>query len=287
MVDGKQVAAGMRVIAYPHFPTQVVFPRPAALLVRADIRILAKRVGYVMGAGDEIPDALRRLGCDVTLLGAEDLAAGDLGRFDAIAIGVRAYNVRADLRASRRRLLDYVSNGGTLVVQYNVLDYGASADAPSKIGPYPIKISRERVTVEEAPVTFTDPRAAAPPPTRSPRPTSTAGCRSADSTSRTSGIRSTRRCSPRTTPGSRRTQAVSSTRATAAGCTCSRRTPGFDNCPPACPAHTAYSRICQSAGKVTAAKTPVDQPPPFLGTWKRVYGVVLLYLVVLVTCSTG
>jgi LmbE family N-acetylglucosaminyl deacetylase len=157
VVEGKEVASGMRVISYPHFPAQVVFPPPVSELVRADIRIFAKRIGYVMGAGDQVPDSLGQLGCEVILLTADDLAGGDLGGFDAIVTGVRAYNVRPDLRANQRRLLDYVSNSGTLVVQYNVLDRGASADTLSKIGPYPMHISHDRVTVEEAPVAFTDP----------------------------------------------------------------------------------------------------------------------------------
>jgi LmbE family N-acetylglucosaminyl deacetylase len=157
LIDGKEIASGMRVISYPHFPAQVVFPQPVAELVRADIRILAKRIGYIMGAGDQIPDSLAQLGCDVTLLTAEDLAGGDLAGFDAIVTGVRAYNVRSDLRANQRRLLDYVSNGGTLVVQYNVLGRGDSASSLSKIGPYPIQITHDRVTVEDAPVVFTNP----------------------------------------------------------------------------------------------------------------------------------
>ncbi|MGE5646260.1 MAG: PIG-L family deacetylase [Acidobacteriota bacterium] len=155
-IGNQEIASGMRVISYPHFPPQVVFPSSTAELVRADIRILAKRIGYVMGAGDRIPEALGQLGCEVTLLGPRDLAAGDLRRFDAIVTGVRAFNVRPDLKANRNRLLDYVSNGGTLVVQYNVLDYGASAAALAAIGPYPIRISHDRVTVEDAPVAFTD-----------------------------------------------------------------------------------------------------------------------------------
>lgn len=75
-----------------------------------------------MGAGDEVPGALRQLGADVTLLSSEDLARGNLARFDAIVTGVRAYNTRPDLRANEERLLDYVKNGGTVVVQYNVAD---------------------------------------------------------------------------------------------------------------------------------------------------------------------
>jgi hypothetical protein len=106
-----------------------------------------------MGAGDEVPDTLRQLGCEVVLLDAPDLASGDLSKFDAIITGVRAFNLRDDLRASHQRLMDYVQHGGTLVVQYNVLEgFGTPASQLADAGPYPITISRNRVTVEEAPV---------------------------------------------------------------------------------------------------------------------------------------
>ena len=115
-----------------------------------------------MGAGDEVPQALQQLGADVMLLGADDLASGNLSRFDAIVTGVRAYNVRADLRANQNRLLDYVKNGGTLVVQYNVADgpnpFGGDTTLLANIGPYPLTTGRERVTVEEAPVAVPESR---------------------------------------------------------------------------------------------------------------------------------
>jgi len=137
-------------------PPQTREPRARAGLVRADIRTLARRIGYVMGAGDEVPEALRQIGCEVRLLEAQDLARGDLSRFEAIVTGVRAYNVRADLRANQQRLLDYVQRGGTLVVQYNVAD-GAAAQTLARLGPYPLRVGRERVTREDAPVTFPTP----------------------------------------------------------------------------------------------------------------------------------
>ena len=113
----------------------------------------ARRVGYIMGAGDEMPDALRQLGCEVTLLGQSDLEQRNLAEFDAIVAGVRAYNVRMDLRANQPRLLDYVRNGGTYVVQYtNVRD-----GAVPPLGPYPFSLSMDRVTVEDSPVAFTAP----------------------------------------------------------------------------------------------------------------------------------
>ena len=160
-VDGKEISSGETIIAFPHIPTQTLFPEAAAKLERVDVKLTAHRIGYVMGAGDEVPDALRQLGCEVTLLSGRDLAEGDLAGFDAIVTGVRAYNVRADLRANQQRLLDYVQNGGTMVVQYNVAEGGPFGGRRTgeleHIGPYPLKIDRPRVSVEEAPVQFVHP----------------------------------------------------------------------------------------------------------------------------------
>jgi LmbE family N-acetylglucosaminyl deacetylase len=160
-VAGQQIASGMHVIAYPHIPVEITFPPASARAERLRITNLARKVGYVMGSGDEVPKALRQLGCDVTLLGAGDLSERNLSEFDAIVTGVRAYNLRADLRANQNRLLSYVQNGGTVVVQYNVAEGGPfgrrDTGALSHIGPYPLTVGRERVTVEEAPVKFPDP----------------------------------------------------------------------------------------------------------------------------------
>jgi hypothetical protein len=107
-----------------------------------------------MGAGDEMPDALRQMGLEVTLLSASDLAQSDLSRFEAIVAGVRAYNVRAGLRANHARLMEYVKRGGTYIVQYN------TGDATLQVGPYPFTTppgSAYRITVEDAPVSFPHP----------------------------------------------------------------------------------------------------------------------------------
>jgi hypothetical protein len=153
-VGGREISSGMEVIAYPHIPPQTLFPDAAVKLVRADIKVTARKVGYIMGAGDEMPEALRQLGVEVTLLDDTELAQGDLARFDAIVAGVRTYNVRAGVRANQARLLEYVRNGGAYVVQYQ------TGDATLNVGPYPMTIpggSRYRVTVEEAPVAFPHP----------------------------------------------------------------------------------------------------------------------------------
>jgi hypothetical protein len=156
-IGDREITSGMRVIEYPDLPPQTIFPPSAAALIRTDVRTLARRIGYIMGAGDEVPHALEQLGCEVTLLSSADLARGDLKRFDAIVTGVRAYNVRRDLIANQPRLLEYVQQGGTLVVQYNTAD-GRSSLRWQDFAPYPIQLSGSRVTLEDAPVAFPNPQ---------------------------------------------------------------------------------------------------------------------------------
>ncbi|HEY0173259.1 MAG TPA: PIG-L family deacetylase [Pyrinomonadaceae bacterium] len=146
---GKTFARGVVEIDYQHIPRQTVFPAARAELVRADVAKRGSRVGYVMGSGDEVPEALRQVGYDVTLLSDEDLEAADLSRFDAVVTGVRAYNTRAALRRQQRRLLEYVERGGTLVVQYNTPDRTLEG---AQMGPHPFKLGPDRVTDEEAAV---------------------------------------------------------------------------------------------------------------------------------------
>ncbi|MBL8113005.1 MAG: LmbE family protein, partial [Acidobacteria bacterium] len=149
--DGGTSTVSETTIDYPHIPIQTLFPPAEARLVRLAAETPKKRVGYVMGSGDEIPAALRQLGMEVTLLTDDDLAGSDLSRYDAIVAGIRAYNTRPRLKQLQPRLLSYVEKGGTLVVQYNT----SGGDLVTKdLGPYPFELSRERVTVEEAPVTF-------------------------------------------------------------------------------------------------------------------------------------
>ncbi|HMA54410.1 MAG TPA: hypothetical protein VKT17_08100, partial [Acidobacteriota bacterium] len=147
---GEVLERTMVEISYPHIHRQVYFPESRIKVVKLDVQTKAKRVGYIMGAGDEVADALRHLGVEVTMLTDEMLETSDLSSFDAIVVGVRAYNTRDRLKTANRRLLDYVEHGGDLVVQYNV----ASSSLAGGIGPYPLTIGRDRVTVESAPVTF-------------------------------------------------------------------------------------------------------------------------------------
>ncbi len=106
-------------------------------------------VAYIPGAGDEIPTVLQQIGIAVTVLPAEKLASEDLTRYGTIVLGIRAYDTQKDVTANNKKLLDYVSAGGTLIVQYNA---GAGDFNGGHFTPFPATLSRSRVSVEEAPV---------------------------------------------------------------------------------------------------------------------------------------
>ena len=107
------------------------------------------KVGYIMGAGDDIPTVLKQVGMDVTLIPAEKIASEDLSKYGTIVLGIRAYDTQKDVVTNNQKLLDFVSAGGTLVVQYNT---GVSDFNSGKFTPYSAELSRARVSVEEAPV---------------------------------------------------------------------------------------------------------------------------------------
>ena len=139
---------GYQVIEYPHIRRQHIYEAANTTIKVIDVNVAANlTIGYVMGVGDQVPPAIEQLGAKVELISAEDLAWGNLSRFDAIVTGVRAYERRTDLRANNSRLLDYVSNGGTVIVQYNKFEFN-----DAQYGPYPAKVSNDRVTDEHAPI---------------------------------------------------------------------------------------------------------------------------------------
>ena len=110
------------------------------------------RVGYIMGVGDQVPQALSQLGARVDLITPEQLASSDLSQYTVIVTGVRAYERRPDLRANNKRLLDYAAAGGTVLVQYNKFEFNEA-----QYGPYPAKVSSARVTDENAPIEVLQP----------------------------------------------------------------------------------------------------------------------------------
>jgi hypothetical protein len=148
VMPNEKFSNGYEVIEYPHIQRrQVIKPAEAALKV-VDVKVTANiNVGYIVGVGDQVPPALEQLGAKVTYIDEDELAWGDLSKHDVIITGVRAYERRADLRAYNRRLLDYVSRGGTVIVQYNKMEFN-QAD----YGPYPAKVSNNRVSDENVPV---------------------------------------------------------------------------------------------------------------------------------------
>jgi len=152
-VGGEKISRSLVEIAYPHIHRQVYFPESRIRAVKLDVKIAGKRIGYVMGAGDEVPEAIQNLGYDVVPLSDEMLGSADLAPYDAIVIGVRAYNTREALRLAKDRMLQYIERGGNLVVQYNV----PSPQLANQIGPYPLTVGRDRVDVENAPVVFLAP----------------------------------------------------------------------------------------------------------------------------------
>jgi LmbE family N-acetylglucosaminyl deacetylase len=150
-VAGQAYARGLQKIEYPHIPTQFLFPEAVAPLVKLDLQRRGQNVAYLMGAGDEVPDALRQIGYNVTLLNPQDLTAANLKQYDALVLGVRAYNTVDRLKTQQPEILKYMEAGGNVVVQY-VVNRGT---VMPEIGPYPMTLSTDRVTVEGAPVTLT------------------------------------------------------------------------------------------------------------------------------------
>jgi LmbE family N-acetylglucosaminyl deacetylase len=153
--SGFTAARGLLKVDYPHIPLQTLLPEAKVRLERFDLKHNGHRIGYIMGAGDDIPQALRRIGYEVDLLSDEALAREDLARYDAIVLGIRAYNTRPALIGLKDRLHGYVAAGGTEVVLYTVNTGFPSINAgmvTDTIGPYPFKVGRKRVTDETAPV---------------------------------------------------------------------------------------------------------------------------------------
>lgn len=148
--NGKEYTNSMTTIQYDHIPSITIFPQASARLVTVDLQHNGRRLGYIPGAGDKVPEALRQVGYMVTMLDEKEIMNGSLKEYDAIITGVRAYNTQPRLRYWQPRLLEYVKNGGVLVVQYNT----SGGLVTDQLGPYSFSLSRDRVTDETAPVKF-------------------------------------------------------------------------------------------------------------------------------------
>lgn len=152
-IGGEKIDRTLVEISYPHIKRQLYFPESRIRLVKLDIKRVGSKLGYIMGAGDEVADSLQNLGYELIQLDDEMLDSMDFSQFDAIITGIRVYNTRERLKYTQEKLLQYVENGGTLIVQYNV-SRGLQID---RIGPYPFTIGRDRVSMETAPVVFLNP----------------------------------------------------------------------------------------------------------------------------------
>jgi LmbE family N-acetylglucosaminyl deacetylase len=139
-------------IEYDHIPYQFILSDAVSGLVNVDLKKAGNNIGYIPGAGDDVPASLKQIGYNVTILTDELLSNDDLSKYNAIVSGIRAYNTNDRLQIHYNRLMEYVKNGGNLIVQYNTNNRIGPVQA--KIGPYPFTISRVRVTDEKAEVKF-------------------------------------------------------------------------------------------------------------------------------------
>jgi hypothetical protein len=147
---GATFSRDVEVVAYPHIQTHRLYWPATAKAQVLDLKVAPVKVGYIMGSGDEVPDAIRRMGVDVTMLDADMLATGDLSRFDTIVVGIRASEANPDFVANNGRLIDYMQRGGTMIVQYQQAEY-----ANRMLAPYPASPptnANPRVTDENASV---------------------------------------------------------------------------------------------------------------------------------------
>ncbi|OYU97052.1 MAG: LmbE family protein [Bacteroidetes bacterium B1(2017)] len=143
---------GLKEIKYDHIPAQVLFPNTRVKLVKVDVNHKKYKIGYLPGAGDEVAPCLEQLGYEIDILTNEMLLNGNLSQYKAIITGVRAYNTNEKLSSLKSKLMSYVANGGNLIVQYNTNSFAGPFKAD--IGPYPFKITRDRITDENAKVVF-------------------------------------------------------------------------------------------------------------------------------------
>jgi LmbE family N-acetylglucosaminyl deacetylase len=152
--DGARFAEGYSLVTREDLGAFYYYQPAVQRVSMVNVKIPTVKVGYIMGAGDDIPTVLKQIGMDVTILPAEKIATEDLSEYGTIILGIRAYDTQKDLISNNNKLINYVSGGGTLVVQYNA---GVADFNKGNLTPYPAQLSRERVTVEEAPVEILQP----------------------------------------------------------------------------------------------------------------------------------
>lgn len=148
---GKSYREELVSIDYEHIPLQRVLMQSEASLIKLDIKKSGNEIAYLMGTGDEVPQSLRQIGYNVTEINVDDITRDRLKSFDALIFGVRAYNKYVELKNKQNIIFDFVRNGGNFIVQYNVNGRDLKVNQ-NEFLPYPLELSRERVTVEQAPI---------------------------------------------------------------------------------------------------------------------------------------
>lgn len=152
-MNGKKFNQELIEINYPHIPKQIILQPSTSKLVKLDIQTKGKNIGYIKGAGDEVGSNLENLGFIVTIINPSDISIDKLQNYDAILVGIRAFNVIDELAFKNKILFEYVKNGGNVIVQYNT-NRGLVTE---EVAPFELKISRDRVTNENAKVSFLAP----------------------------------------------------------------------------------------------------------------------------------
>lgn len=139
-------------IGYQHIPKQSILLPSEAKVVRMNIQKSGEHIGYIVGAGDKVPESLKQIGYQVHIIDPNDIQKGSLDKYDAVVVGIRAYNVVDDLKFKQPILFDYVERGGNMIVQYNTA--GRWSKQFENIAPYDLTLSRDRVTDETAAVSI-------------------------------------------------------------------------------------------------------------------------------------
>ena len=151
-IDGKIYSKDLIEIDYNHIPYQTVLLPSESKVVRLDIKKAGNNIAYIEGAGDIVPESLMQIGYDVVKVEPNDITPEFLSQFDAVVVGIRAYNTVQELRFKQDYLFDFVKNGGNMIVQYNT-SFRLTVDREA-IAPYELGLSRDRVTDENAEVRF-------------------------------------------------------------------------------------------------------------------------------------
>ncbi|UCE92711.1 MAG: PIG-L family deacetylase [Flavobacteriaceae bacterium] len=151
VANGEKFTKALVEINYDHIPKQSILLPSESKVVRLNIRKNGKDIGYVKGAGDEVPKYLKQIGFSITEISPEQISERSLDKYDAVIMGIRAYNTVPELESKQKYLLDYVKKGGNLIVQYNT---SHNLVVKENLAPYSLTLSRDRITDETAPVSF-------------------------------------------------------------------------------------------------------------------------------------